>query len=104
MGTWEDDGELYWSYSDRDVNEERVIRERNRPVVPILIPSTPGINTSRGPSVVGTKRARSTPASANKKLKPASKDPAVIVSEQLGDAMRRLIGGLSAQLGILAGN
>ena len=101
---WEDDDELYWSDSDRDVNEERVIRERNQPVVPVLIPSIPSINTSRGSSVVGMKCARSTPASANKKLKPASKDPAVIVSEQLGDAMERSIGGLSVQLGILVGN
>lgn len=103
---WEDDdNELHWSDSDRDVHEERIIRERNRPVIPILISSNPSANTSRGSSVVGTKRARSTPASAaSKKLKPASKDPAVIVSEQLGDAMERSMSGLSAQLGVIAGN
>jgi hypothetical protein len=66
-----------------------------------LIPSIP---TSRGSSVIGTKRARSTPASANKKLKPALKDPAVIVNEQLRDTMERSLGGLSAQLGILVRN
>jgi hypothetical protein len=92
---WKDDDALYWSDSDRDVNGGRVIRERNRPIIPVL-PSIPSTNPSRRPSVVGTKRARSTPVSASKKLKPASKDPAVTLSEQLGDAMERSIGGLSA--------
>jgi hypothetical protein len=98
---WDDDGELSWSDSDRNVNEERVIREPNRTIVPILIPS---INTSRGSSVVGTKRTRFTPISANKKLKLALKDPAVIIGEQFRDAMERSIGGLCAQLSILTEN